>query len=78
MNGITPEQNEATTPLPQQEGAVPPEAVNGSSGASKKRKKDALKPIITTETPTGSTAGYVKPIFHTFVLRVGWNCAYGT
>lgn len=34
-----------------------PEAANGSSGATKKRKKEVLKPIITTEKP--SSPGYV-------------------
>jgi hypothetical protein len=42
----------------QQAASAIPAAANGSSGVTKKRKKDALKPIITTEGTT--TSGYVK------------------
>jgi len=39
---------------------APSAASNGSSGVTKKRKKDALKPIITTEGTT--SPGYVESI----------------
>ncbi|KAG7108480.1 hypothetical protein HYQ45_018088 [Verticillium longisporum] len=38
-------------PDPELEPVATPAVANGSAGAPKKKKKEALKPIITTETP---------------------------
>lgn len=47
MNG-TPQAQEPVAQQPLQPAAA---NANGNSTAAKKRKKEALKPIITTETP---------------------------
>lgn len=60
MNGSDPTEAQKP-PL-----ASPAASANGSGVGAKKRKKDALKPIITTEgTTSPETAGCV---YHTFLV----------
>ena len=56
MNGAQQTKETASQKPPQ--GATPPAPANGNSALNKKRKKDGLKPIITTEGP-----GYVHCAF---------------
>jgi hypothetical protein len=61
MNGTQQQQNpkDATAQKPLPDLAATAASANGSSALNKKRKKDGLKPIITTEGP-----GYVHHTFH--------------
>lgn len=59
MNGSSQQPKDATAQRPSSAAtAANVAAANGSSALNKKRKKDGLKPIITTEGP-----GYVHFIF---------------
>lgn len=57
MNGA--QQTKDTTAQKPPQVATPPASANGNSALNKKRKKDGLKPIITTEGP-----GYVHCAFY--------------
>jgi hypothetical protein len=58
MNGAQYTKDTLAQKPPQSATASPAASANGSSAINKKRKKDGLKPIITTEGP-----GYVHPAF---------------